>query len=210
VSKLDIGIDMKMIISLIFILTFIGHAHGEAYCSLRDPVTQIRTLFPTKTNQLSIVKRVDERIRKQVKKSLPRNNLHFSELGKHTLYVALNKRKILGYVHVRSEQSQWGLVEIAWAINSDLTIKGFSCQRCRNPKRNLLEQPQFKQLFIDKNFQQLKLMLSIDGTNAKNEITSQAQHSSELTSIVLRSALKTLLITDLLWSKELSQLEPTH
>lgn len=197
---------MKIIIVIMLFLVLIKQVNGEAYCSLRDPVTQIKALYPTKTNQLSIVKKVDELVRKQVRKSLPRNDLHFSELGRHTLYVVMNKHQKLGYVHVRSEQSQWGLVEIAWAINSDLTIKGFICQRCRNPKRALIDKPQFKKLFINKNFQQLKSMLSDDGVTANDKTIGMAQGSPELTSVVLRSALKTLLITDLLWSEELDKL----
>ena len=95
--------------------------NAVAYCSLRDPVAQIAQLYPGKTNQLSIVKTVDDKVRAEVQVALPRNDLHFSELGQHTLYIVMEGKTSLGYVHVRSEQSEWGLVEIAWAINKDLT-----------------------------------------------------------------------------------------
>ena len=95
---------------LTLLLFSIQYSYADAYCSLRDPVAQIQQLYPQKTNQLSIVKTVDTSTRNLVKLALPSNDLHFSELGRHTLYVAMKNTEALGYVHVRSEQSKWGLV----------------------------------------------------------------------------------------------------
>lgn len=196
---------MKYLILVILSLCPLLEANAEAYCSLRDPVAQIKALYPQKTKQLSIVKTVDEMVRKQVKKALPSNDLHFSELGRHTLYVAMNQTRALGYVHVRSEQSKWGLVEIAWALDKDLKIKNFMCQRCRSPNRHEIEKDSFKNLFIGKNFQQLKILLNSDGVTANETVLSQSKQAPELASVVLRSALKTLLITDVLWGQELTK-----
>ncbi len=177
-----------------------------AYCSLRDPVAQMLELYPNKTNQLSIVKTVDADIRAQVQLALPNNDLHFSELGQHTLYVAKDSQSLLGYIHVRSEQSDWGLVEIVWAIATDMTISNFVFQRCRSPKKQLAEQDQFKEIFIGKNYSQLKLLLSDDGITANNAVLEQANGASELANVVLRCALKTLLLTEILWGSDLNQL----
>lgn len=196
---------MKLIILLILLAFSLQNVFAEAYCSLRDPVAQIKQLYPQKTNQLSIVKTVDSHTRKQVKLALPSNDLHFSELGRHTLYVAMKGTEVLGYVHVRSEQSQWGLVEIIWALDKNLQIKNFTFQRCRSPKRKAIDNENFKNVFIGKNYEQLKTLLSSDGVTANNILLDKAENAPELGSVVLRCALKTLLITELLWGEELKK-----
>jgi hypothetical protein len=199
---------MKIFIILSLFVISLQNSYADAYCSLRDPVAQIAQLYPQKTNQLSIVKTVDANTRTQVKLALPSNDLHFSELGKHTLYVAMKNTEALGYVHVRSEQSKWGLVEIIWALDKNLRIKDFTFQRCRSPKRELIDNENFKNIFIGKNYEELKTLLSSDGVNANKILTDKAKNAPKLASVVLRCALKTLLITDILWGKELEKFNP--
>ncbi len=199
---------MKIFITLILFVFLLQNANADAYCSLRDPVAQIKQLYPQKTNQLSIVKTVDTGIRNQVKLALPSNDLHFSELGKHTLYVAMKNTEALGYVHVRSEQSKWGLVEIIWALDKNLKITNFTFQRCRSPKRKIIDNENFKNIFIGKDYEELKKLLNSDGITANNILLDKAKGSPELASVVLRCALKTLLITDILWGEELKKFNP--
>lgn len=198
---------MKTVIIILLILST-QTTYADAYCSLRDPVAQIQQLYPQKTNQLSIVKTVDTHTRQQVKLALPSNDLHFSELGRHTLYIAMNNTHALGYVHVRSEQSKWGLVEIIWALDKNLKIKDFAFQRCRSPNREVIDNENFKNMFIGKNYEELKTLLSSDGITANNILLNKAKGAPELASVVLRCALKTLLITDILWGDELKNFNP--
>ncbi len=199
---------MKIILILTLLLFSFQYAYADAYCSLRDPVAQIQQLYPQKTNQLSIVKTVDSSTRNLVKLALPSNDLHFSELGRHTLYVAMQNTEALGYVHVRSEQSKWGLVEIIWALDKELKIKDFTFQRCRSPKKKLLNNKDFKNIFIGKSYKELKMLLSSDGITANNILLDKAKNAHELASVVLRCALKTLLITEILWGEELKKFNP--
>lgn len=199
---------MKIVIVLMLFVFSLPNAYAEAYCSLRDPVAQIKKLYPQKTNQLSIVKTVDTHTRNQVKLALPSNDLHFSELGKHTLYVAMKNTQALGYVHVRSEQSKWGLVEIIWALDKNLRIINFTFQRCRSPKRKVIDNESFKSVFIGKNYEELKVLLSSDGITANSMLLEKAGNAPELASVVLRCALKTLLITNILWGEELKKFNP--
>ena len=199
---------MKIFIILILFVFSLQNSYADAYCSLRDPVAQIQQLYPQKTNQLSIVKTVDTSTRNLVKLALPSNDLHFSELGQHTLYVAMKNTDALGYVHVRSEQSKWGLVEIIWALDKNLKIKNFTFQRCRSPQKKLINNENFKNVFIGKNYEELKILLSSDGITANNILLDKAKDSPELASVVLRCALKTLLITDILWGEELKKFNP--
>ena len=196
----------KLIIQSLLLMFITCEASAVAYCSLRDPVAQMLELYPNKTSQLSIVKTVDADIRTQVQVALPNNDLHFSELGQHTLYVVMDGKSLLGYIHVRSEQSDWGLVEIVWAIATDMTISNFVFQRCRSPKKQLAEQSTFKEIFIGKNYSQLKSLLSNDGKTVNNSVLVQADGASELVNVVLRCALKTLLLTEVLWGDDLSKL----
>lgn len=196
---------MKMLLTLILLLSFEHSVYAEAYCSLRDPVAQIKLLYPQKTNQLSIVKEVDNITREQVQIELPNNDLHFSELGEHTLYVAMKGEKALGYVHVRSEQSMWGLVEIVWAIDKDLKITNFAFQRCRSPKKMIVNEASFRNMIIGKNYEQLKELLNSDGRTANKLLLDKAVNAPELANVVLKCALKTLLITTVLWGDELKQ-----
>lgn len=188
---------------LLLLIIFASNVYADAYCALRDPVAQIKLLYPTKTNQRSIVKEINEGVRQQVKVALPNNDLHFGELGKHTLYVVLQQQTKLGYVHVRSEQSKWGLVEIIWAIDEDYRIKDFAFQRCRSPKKKLIDNQLFKNMFIGKNLAQLQAYLNKDGITANQKLLSVATDAPELTNVVLRCALKTLLLTQLVWKEEL-------
>ncbi len=199
---------MKIPLILTLLLFSIEYSYADAYCSLRDPVAQIQQLYPQKTNQLSIVKTVDSSTRNLVKLALPSNDLHFSELGRHTLYVAMKNTEALGYVHVRSEQSKWGLVEIIWALDKDLKIQDFTFQRCRSPKKKILDNKDFKNVFIGKSYEELKTLLNSDGITANNILLDKARGAPELASVVLRCALKTLLITDILWGEELKKFNP--
>ncbi|KGJ96176.1 hypothetical protein [Colwellia psychrerythraea] len=195
-----------LILVLLMLILPSGNVNAIAYCSLRDPVAQISQLYPQKTNQLSIVKTVNDNTRAQVQIALPSNDLHFSELGQHTLYIAMLGKESLGYIHVRSEQSDWGLVEIVWAIDKDLKITNFAFQRCRSPKKKIAQEIGFKNIFIGKNYQELKGLLSNDGVTAKKEVLEKVQQAPELANVVLRCALKTLLLTEMLWGDELEEL----
>ncbi len=195
-----------LILVLLMLILPSGDVNAVAYCSLRDPVAQISQLYPQKTNQLSIVKTVNDNTRAQVQIALPSNDLHFSELGQHTLYIAMLGKESLGYIHVRSEQSDWGLVEIVWAIDKDLRITNFAFQRCRSPKKKIAQESIFKDIFIGKNYQELKQLLSDDGVTANKAVLEKAQLAPELANVVLRCALKTLLLTEMLWGDELKKI----
>ncbi len=95
------------------------------------------------------------------------------------------------------------MVEIVWAIDKDLKIANFVFQRCRSPKKKFAETSQFKNLFIGKNYQQLKALLSTGGDTENKATLDKAQDAPELANIVLRCALKTLLLTEMLWGEEL-------
>ncbi|MCV6590531.1 MAG: hypothetical protein OIF57_16125 [Marinobacterium sp.] len=182
-------------------------ARAQAYCALRDPASHIQQLYPDSTRFRSIVKTVDERTRQYVNENLPPNVLHFGELGRHTLYVALRNKQILGLVHVRSEESRWGLVEIAWSMDLNLNIQDYSFQRCRNRARHLMETTAVKDQFRGKNFAQLKTLLANDGRSANRQLLQVPDKAVELAGVVIRNGLKTLLVTQQVWAMEIEALQ---
>ena len=192
---------------IIFSLSTSPKALAQAYCALRDPVHGLGTLFPKATNHRSIVKTIDEETKATVEKELPPNTLHFAELGRHTLYVAMEGKRLLGLLHVRSEQSEWGLVEIAWAMDLDLKITDYAFQRIRSRYRELVEGEEFRKQFQGKSFEQIKTMFKVDSNEIDTSTLQIPADAEELVKVLVRSAAKTLLVTRIAWSVEIKELK---
>ena len=132
---------MKFPVVFLSLLVFVlGTARPAAaqYCALRDPVRAINELYPGSTFSSS-VRTINEQIRKRVSARLPQLKLHFDELGQHTLYKVFKEGVPVGFVHVRSERTRYGLTEIAWALDLSLRIQDFRFQRCRSVHRSDVE-----------------------------------------------------------------------
>ncbi len=175
---------------------------AQTYCALRDPVKHIYVMFPEATSYRSIVKTVGDEAREMVKKRLP-FDLHFNELGRHTLYVPVKGDTPLGVVHVRSEASKWGMVEIAWAFDTDLRVKDFRFQRCRDPKRKTLESAMFRARIKGADFSELKDLFRGKSKNAKLASFKISKKTDDLSNVVIRSALKTMVVTEVVWTEDL-------
>ncbi|MBM3962265.1 MAG: hypothetical protein FJ306_10250 [Planctomycetes bacterium] len=123
--------------------------------------------------------------------------LHARELGRHTLYVIYNDKDPVGFVHARSESSSAGMVEIVWSLDLDLRIRDFRFQRCRAGERSVFEQSQFAAGMRGLTFDQLRASLTEDGTELARAIKPTAAGCEELALVATRSALTTLLVTQL-------------
>ncbi len=184
-------------------------AAAQAYCALRDPVHQVYELFPKATSYRSIIRSVDDTHRAATAQRLP-FTLHFNELGRHTLYVALQEGRPLGLVHVRSEAGRWGLVEIAWGLTLDLQVTGYRFQRCRDAGRDQVESRTITQAIVGRRFEDLRELLDAPGQDlapqAQALALGPAAEGRRLLVTTLRSALKTIAVTDLVWAADLRQL----
>jgi hypothetical protein len=176
-------------------------AFAMPYCALRDPVHELYALFPQANAYRSSVKVVNEDAREKVSARLP-FTLHSRELGQHTLYIPLHGATPLGFVHVRSEPSEWGLVEVAWALDRQLKVIDFRFQRCRGPGCDTLAQGNFGEMIRGRGFEQLKLLLSDDGKSLRDPKSSLAVEDRMLAVTVLRSAVKTIAVTGAVWEQE--------
>ena len=177
-----------------------------AFCSLRDPVSAMQILYKDGYQYRSIVTTVTEQDRLAVKEKLP-FTIHQSEVSKHTLYVLYKEGQHAGFLQARSEWAKWGLVEIAWGINLDRSLKGFYFQRCRSPECNDIVVASINKQLQNKSFNELKSLLSADG-EALSEIGKKTfKKSPTLALLVLRSGLKTLAITDISWARDIKKIE---
>ena len=182
---------------------------GQAYCQLRDPTKRIYESYPEATSYRSLVRTVDQEVRQYVLGKLP-FTIHFNELGRHTLYLPVKGDQPVGLVHARSEAGNWGLSEIVWSLSPDLVVEDFHFQRCRSRKRSVVERDAFKKQLIGKDFQQLKAMLSEDGTTLVDGKITVSPDAKEMAAMVIRSALKTIAVTEFTWKQELTVIQPLH
>lgn len=178
-------------------------AHGIAFCDLRDPTQQIYELYPQATSYRSLVDEIDQGVKQNVSSTLP-FDLHARELGKHTLYVALQDDQPVGLVHVRSEASRWGLIEIVWSLDLDLKVQDFRFQRCRDRGCQSLSQGEFSALLKGKSLAELKTEFGADAERSNDQLEAAVGTHGVLANAVLKSAMKTLLITDLVWGQEIA------
>ena len=179
-------------------------AAAQAYCALRDPVRAIYKFFPEADGYRSIVREVDEAARRAVGERLP-FSLHQRELAQHTLYVATKGDAAIGVLHVRSERARWGLVEIAWAFDPSLRIRDFGFQRCRSAKRKEVEDDRFRAKFHGHDLATLLAWIDFE-TGEANERFDAPDGAETLASAVLRSGLKTLAVTEVVWGEDLAAL----
>ena len=162
-------------------------AYGVAYCALRDPVNTIYTLFPAADNYRSVVRTIDRDVRKLVASDLP-FDLHFNELGRHTVYVAQHGTRPLGLVHARSERGESGMDEFAWALSHDMKIVDVKIQRSRDKHlQSTLDGS--RESLVGKSLEQLVQIYKV--------MPHQSPASRD--EAVLRSAIKTLFVTQHVW-----------
>lgn len=174
-------------------------AQNDAFCALRDPVAQIYDLFPTATGFRSIVRPVGEAARDHVLATVP-FEMHFNEMGRHTLYAALRDGQPIGWVHVRSESGEWGLMEFVWALDLDLRVRDFAFQRYRGraPRGEL--QATLRHAVLGKSADELAVLL-IAAANGDYRL----DRFNGWVRPVLRSALKTIAVTEFVWAPEVER-----
>lgn len=192
----------KTLLLLIIVNALTINTAAAAFCSLRDPVSAIQILYSEDYKYRSLVATITEKDRLAVKEKLP-FTIHKNEIGKHTLYVLYKENKREGFLQARSEWAKWGLVEIAWAININRSLKGFYFQRCRSPQCNDDVVKYISSKIKNKTFEQLKSLLSDDGESLSLSGNNLFQQTPSLALLVLQSALKTLAITDISWEQNM-------
>jgi hypothetical protein len=184
------------------LLSFSGPL-SAAFCSLRDPILAIHSLYPEATQHRSIIRPIDQKMRSEVAQRLP-FTIHHNEIGKHTLYQVLNGIDSIGFVQARSELSEWGLIESAGAISPGMKIEGLAFQRCRSSECNNTLKNEIEAALQGKSFSELLLLVSPDGKELSEHGKGVFSMNSAMYLLILSSALKTLAITELAWGDVIS------
>lgn len=192
----------KIIIWLLLASALVANSSFAAFCSLRDPVVAITSLFGTSVTYRSYVESVTEEHRQQVQNQIP-FRLHRSEIGQHTLFMVFDGMRPVGFVQARSELTEWGLMEIAWAIELDMTIKDFFFQRCRSPICKSPDIEDLKSTLIGKSVSELAALLDKDG-NLIYTAGSYPEQLAPLAQLIVQSAMKTLTLSQIAWSEDLN------
>ncbi len=193
------------LLTAVMLCLMTAEAAAVAFCALRDPVRAIHSLFPNADSHHSVVRAIGPRVRDLVATQLP-FTLHFNELGKHTLYVAKQSTTPVGFVHVRSELTEWGLMEIAWALNPDLSIRGLVFQRCRVPACNDESAAELRNSLGGKSSTELLRLLSSNGSSLAEHASINAKIDPALAVAAIRSALKTMAVTAVAWRDEVAEI----
>lgn len=182
--------------------------HAVAYCALRDPVHAMQEFFPEFSSYRSILGVVGPELRNTLNEKLPYQT-HFDEFGKHTLYVAYLDDQAIGIVHARTEKGDWGLDELVWSFNIDMTVRDFRFQRSRSRWKAEIQSDEFKKVLQGKGFDELTQLLSEDGAEYRGVDSSLPQGAEGIAATVVRSALKTMVVTEYVWGQELQVLGAT-
>ena len=187
---------IRMLVALVTLL-LTTEVFAVAFCSLRDPVQQIQTMYPGFTGYTSEVRELKPSVAKSFidRSGLP-ISVHAKEIGKHTLFYVQEGSSTTGLVHVRSEPGRWGLVEIAWSLDINGDIKDFMFQRCRGGDCKNAETQAVKDQFKGLNVQSIGELFNDDGS----VITPQLPIKGAFFEILVRSAAKTLILTQAFWS----------
>lgn len=188
-------ITTQRLVAFLALLVIAQHAFAVAFCALRDPVNTIYALFPEANGYRSSVETVGRPAREAVVRHLP-VTLHFNELGRHTLYIALKDGDPIGFVHARSETGEWGITEYAWAISPDKTIRDVLIQRSRDPSIRKTSVASIVKIVQGKSLDTLQ----------NSYPTAQAKGQTMAASVMI-AAMKALVITEAVWPHEFKAFE---
>lgn len=181
----------------IWALLFSSSSAAVAYCALRDPVSAIQHFYPAYTSYKALDGRVDSSVRAVLDAQLP--GVHFSEFGTHTLYVVFKDFEVIGYVHARTEKGDWGLDELIWALSPELRVNEMRYQRSRSAGRVLVDSPEFLDWLSGRDLGQMVALLTPEGTSLRERPAFIPEEYEATAVTVVRSAVKTLVITDHVW-----------
>lgn len=173
---------------------------GQSHNRLRNAGSTVFEFFPESDAYRVIVRDVDQKTRALVEKRLP-FKVHFNALGPHAMYLATRGRKPAGFVYLRSEEGQWGYTDIAWSLSMDMRILGFRFHTGRSRHRTSMEKSPFARSLIGKRLSDLTTMYQ------KRAASKGTRDQHDLADTVLRSAIKTLLVLDVVWGHEISKLQ---
>lgn len=191
--------DTKKAFSIVLLLVgmHVPSAVAVTYCALRDPVAAIHQLYPGPVTFRTYVGTFNQELDLALAAKLP-FEIHADEFGRHSLYVIFENKQPTGFVQARSELGEWGIDEIVWALDLRLQVSGFVFQRTRNSASNELTTEKFQTLLQGLGMDELKELLDRLNSGDTSDL-GISQQGLELALSVIRSAMKTISVTQLIW-----------
>ncbi|MDG0979302.1 MAG: hypothetical protein P8O79_06200 [Halieaceae bacterium] len=172
---------------------------GQAFCELRNPNEVIGQLVPKSVTFESEVLTIDEQTRRAIVDSIG-VDMHHQELGYHTLYrVWDDNQSSLGMVHVRPEATPFGLMEIAWMIDTRGRVVDFTLQRCRSRVCSDMDDPRVHAVFYRRDLMSLMELFHSENNAVDKMWLQQLGLSGDQTVLftaITKSAIKTLAVLD--------------
>ena len=187
-------------------LSVLNSYSAAPFCNLRNPSQQIYSLFPKATSYRSIVREVNNNVRRTLASTVP-FQLHPNEVGEHTLYVPVENGKALGIVHVRSEMINWGMAEIVWGLDADLKVIDVRFQRCRGRACKSLIEKGFSASLAGKSALDFTVLLHSDGFTDEAARFDLNESEIQLARALLQSAIKTIAVTRIAWPSTVLEIQ---
>jgi len=175
-----------------------GSAHASDLGSIESPLALARSLFPGAERCEPQVRSINSSRAKVISTLLPKS-VPYHELGERVVYSVRGQSTPLGLLHVRHETGEWGLIEIAWQLNLDLTVRDFTLLRCRETERNTIESPEFRALLQGKDLKALSQLLDDNGA-LDTEAISLPANAHRFARTLIASALKSLAANQVGWA----------
>ncbi len=172
--------------------------------TLSQPQQSVFAAFPQADGYQVIVREVDDNARRAIEQRLP-FRVHYSELGAHAMYVAVRGRLPLGLLYARDEESPYGLTAVEWALTLDGRLAGLKLRRTRSNHWYALERSGFTRLLVGMSRPQLEPLLTPAGGLADGAFAVPAG-TEALAAALVRSALKTMAVLDVVWAGETAKL----
>jgi hypothetical protein len=180
-----------------------GAPRAKSAAGAASPLeTVVFRAYPEADGYSSIARDVGPTHRRTIEQRLP-FKVHFNELGEHSLLVAYRSRRPVGLVYQRTEESDWGLVDIAWHVSLDLRVFGFEITRGLGRDAKEIADSLFAEQLAGSTFDEVCARLAAHQEALRGE---DASPRGQLTRTVLRSAAKALAVTSAVWRHEVEKL----
>ncbi|MCA8949633.1 MAG: hypothetical protein KDE27_09035 [Planctomycetes bacterium] len=156
--------------------------------------------FPEADTIRNIVRDIDRDTRRRIEQTLP-FKIHFQELGEHKLHVAFRGNRPVGLMYVRTEQMEWGIAEIGWALSLECRVLGFAFANSRSDDTRELPRSAFAKTLIGCDYAALHALHESPAPAGEADTRNAGPART-----VLRSAMKATLVVDLVWVDQVSKL----
>lgn len=173
-----------------------------ALCALRNPDRDLKVLFPEATGYKSVPKDIDREAEAKIEEELG-HQLDFSDIGIHTIYIALKGTKPIGLLHPHAERGTYGTIEIIWAFTIEGKIKDFLIQRSREKNTKDLISDEFRGQFIGKT-EGFPFTIG-DNKEINTEFLNPAKGPLKGSSVVAYAAKKVLLYNKYIFHREIRE-----